>query len=75
MNPNYYTVEQIKELENCGRDLAYSIARKLPHKTIGKKILVLKEAYEEYHEKEKQDILKGFNTNGTNNVYQIRRFI
>lgn len=77
METRYYTVEQIKELENCGRDRAYELARKLPHKNNGKKILVLKEAYEEYYQKEKESILNNFNneTKEKQKVYQIKRFI
>lgn len=77
METRYYTVEQIKELENCGRDRAYAIARKLPHKSNGKKILVLKEAYEEYYQKEKEKILYDFNneTKEKQKVYQIKKFV
>ena len=77
MEKRYYTVEPIKELENCGRDRAYELARKLPHKNNGKKILVLKEAYEEYYQKEKESILNNFNneTKEKQKVYQIKRFI
>ena len=75
MDSNFYTVEQIKQLENCGRDCAYNIARSLPHKKRGIKILVLKEAYDEYHEKDKQEILSKFNTNKRTNVYQLKKFV
>lgn len=76
METRFYSVEQIRELENCGRDRAYELARKLPHKTIGKKILVLKEAYEEHYQKEKENILKGFNLESNkHNVYQIQRLV
>lgn len=75
MDSNFYTVEQIKQLENCGRDCAYVIARNLPHKKRGTKILVLKEAYEEYHEKEKQEILNKFNANKRSNIYQLKKFV
>ena len=77
MESRYYTVEQIKELENCGRDRAYELAKSLPHKNDGKKILVLKEAYEEHYEKEKEIILNNFNneTIKKQKVYQIKKFI
>lgn len=76
MDTRYYTVEQIKELENCGRDRAYELAKKLPHKSDGKKILVLKEAYEEHYEKEKEMILNNFNSeNSKGKVYQIKRLV
>jgi len=72
---NYYTVQQIKILENCGKDRAYALARKLPHKLEGNKILVLKEAYEEHYQKEKEEILNNFNNkNEKNNIYQIKKF-
>ena len=75
METRYYTVEQIKELENCGRDKAYELARQLPHKNNGKKILVLKEAYEEHYQKEKERILDFFDKKiNKNNIYQIKKF-
>lgn len=76
METRYYTVEQIKELENCGRDRAYELAKSLPHKNDGKKILVLKEAYEKHYEKEREAILNEFNKEEKKqNVYQIKRFM
>ena len=74
METRYYTIQQIKELENCGRDKAYELARKLPHKNDGKKILVLREAYEEYYERQKEMILSNFNNN-TPKVYEFRKFM
>ena len=36
----YYTVQQIKKLEGCGKDKAYEIASELPHETRGRQIFV-----------------------------------
>ena len=37
----YYTVQQIKQLEGCGKDKAYEIANELPHENRGKKYMYL----------------------------------
>lgn len=73
METRYYTVEQIRELENCGRDKAYELANQLPHKNDGKRILVLKEAYEKYYQKQKEEIINKFNYEKCK-VFQIRKF-
>ena len=41
----YYTVQQIKKLEGCGKDKAYEIANELPHEKRGKQIFVFAEVY------------------------------
>lgn len=74
MESRYYTIDDIKTLEHCGKDKAYNLAKELPHKFDGKKILVLKEAYEEHYQKEKEKILNNFNKNINENIYMIRKF-
>lgn len=67
----YYTVKQIQQLENCGRDRAYEIAEQLPHETRGRKILVFSEDYDKYYQEKREAII---NNKPKSNVYQIRRF-
>ena len=31
LKSRYYTIEDIKVLEHCGKDMAYEIAEELPH--------------------------------------------
>lgn len=35
LQSRYYTVKQIQQIENCGRDRAYEIAKRLPHEIRG----------------------------------------
>lgn len=72
----YYTVQEIKKMEGCGRDAAYDLANKLAHEKRGTQIFVFAEAYEEYFEKKKEKAYsKKMENNKTNsNVYQIRKF-
>ena len=70
LQPKYYTVQQIKQLENCGRDKAYEIARSLPHEKRGTQYYVFVEDYEMYYQEKRQKILK----NNSNNVYELQKF-
>ena len=72
LQPRYYTVEQIKELENCGRDKAYEIAKKLPHEIRGKQYYVFSEDYEDYYREKRQKVL---DNNALNNVYELQKFM
>lgn len=72
LQPRYYTVEQIKELENCGRDKAYAIAKKLPHEIRGKQYYVFSEDYEDYYREKRQKVL---DNNALNNVYELQKFM
>lgn len=72
IKPRYYSVKEIKELEHCGKDKAYAIAKELPHEKRGKDILVFSEDYEEYYRKKRERALN--NTKQTNsNIYAIRK--
>lgn len=71
IKPRYYTVKQIQQLENCGRDRAYELAKQLPHETRGKAIYVFSEDYDEYYQ-DKRIIATGGKQKG--NIYQIRKF-
>lgn len=72
----YYTVQQIKQLESCGRDEAYNIAKKLPHEIRGKKIYVFSEDYNNYYQQKRQKALENESTkeNQKVNIYQIKKF-
>ena len=69
----YYTVKQIKILEDCGKDAAYKLANELAHEKRGKQIFVFAEAYEEYYKNKKEQAMNSI-SNKNNNVYQIRKF-
>lgn len=71
----YYTVKEIKQLEHCGKDKAYEIAKLLPHEKRGRDIYVFAEDYEQYYKekREKAQINTGINTKS--NVYKIRKFV
>lgn len=73
---SYYTVQQIKKLEGCGKDKAYEIANQLPHETRGKRIFVFAEDYDNYYQQKREKALEeSENSNGKNsNIYQIRKF-
>ncbi len=69
----YYTVKQIKQLENCGKDKAYELAKQLPHEKRGKGIYVFAEDYDNYYE-EKRQKAKSIDDKAQKNIYQIRKF-
>lgn len=72
----YYTVQQIKKLEGCGKDKAYEIANELPHEKRGKQIFVFAEDYDIYYQQKRERALQERNQalERKDNVYQIRRF-
>ena len=72
----YYKVQQIKELEQCGRDEAYRIAQSLPHEVRGRKIFVFAEDYDNYYKQKREKALEKIEINKQriNNIYQIRKF-
>ena len=73
----YYTVQDIKKLENCGRDKAYEIASNLPHEKRGRQIFVFAEDYEKYYEQKRELALrerKNCEKKELNNIYQIKKF-
>ena len=72
----YYTVQQIKKLEGCGKDKAYEIANELPHEKRGKQIFVFAEDYDIYYQQKREKALQERKQvlERKDNVYQIRRF-
>lgn len=74
LKPKYYSVKQIRILENCGRDKAYEIAKQLPHEKRGRDIYVFAEDYDRFYEEKRQKSLNKTDTK-VNNVFQIRKFI
>ena len=54
----YYTVQQIKRLEGCGKDKAYEIANELPHEKRGKQIFVFAEDYDNYYHQKREIFIK-----------------
>jgi len=73
LKPKYYSVKQIKILENCGRDKAYEIAKQLPHEKRGRDIYVFAEDYDRFYEEKRQKSLNKTEEK-SNNVFQIRKF-
>lgn len=73
LKSRYYSVKQIKEMENCGRDKAYDIAKQLPHEKRGRDIYVFAEDYENYYKEKRQKCLNKSEIK-INNVFQIRKF-
>lgn len=71
----YYTVKQIQQLECCGKDKAYELAKRLAHEIREKnQIFVFSEAYDEYYEnKKKQAMQNKDDKQNSNNIYAIRR--
>lgn len=71
IKPRYYTVKEIKELEHCGKDRAYKIAKELPHEKRGRDIYVFAEDYEKYYQekREKANLKVEPNTN----IFRIGR--
>lgn len=67
----YYSVKQIKQLENCGKDKAYEIAKQLPHEIRGRSIYVFSEDYDKYYQEKRQLIVS---SKQNSKVYQIRKF-
>lgn len=68
----YYTVQQIKQLENCGKDRAYELAKELPHEKRGKSIYVFAEDYDNYYKEKRQKSLNDKKVK-VNNVFQMKR--
>ena len=73
LKSRYYSVKHIKEMENCGRDKAYDIAKQLPHEKRGRDIYVFAEDYENYYKEKRQKCLNKSEIK-INNVFQIRKF-
>ncbi len=76
LKPRYYSVTQIKQMENCGRDYAYKLAKKLPHEKRGKGIYVYAEDYEEYYKTNKENAIASIRETREvkcAKVYQIRK--
>lgn len=73
LKSRYYTIAQIRQLENCGRDCAYDLAKKLAHEKRGKTIYVFADAYEEYYENKRKNAQFKENM-AKSNVYEIKRF-
>ena len=73
LKPKYYSVKQIRILENCGRDKAYEIAKQIPHEKRGRDIYVFAEDYDRYYQEKRQKSLNKTEVKN-NNVFQIRKF-
>lgn len=71
LQPRYYTVKQIQQLENCGRDKAYEIAKELPHETRGRALYVFYEDYDNYYKDKRKKALNG---QQNSNVYELQKF-
>lgn len=71
----YYTVEDIKKMECCGREPAYNLAKSLPHERRGhNQIFVFSEAYDEYYEnKKRQAEYKEVKKVSNGNIYTMKR--
>ena len=74
IKPRYYKVKEIKELEHCGRDRAYELARELEHEKRGNEIYVFADAYEDYYREKREKARNNIENQVTSNVYNIRRF-
>jgi len=74
LRPRYYGIKQIKQLENCGRDRAYKIAKELPHEIRGRAIYVFAEDYDSYYNQKRQMVLSNSQSDKKDNIYQIRKF-
>lgn len=73
IKPRYYSVADIKKLERCGKDKAYSIAKELPHEKRGRNIYVFAEDYEKYYQDKRENALNKVQ-DVPNNIYRIRKF-
>ena len=73
IKPRYYSVTDIKKLEHCGKDKAYSIAKELPHEKRGRNIFVFAEDYEKYYQDKREKALNNVQ-DSPNNIYIIRKF-
>lgn len=71
----YYTVQQIKKLEGCGKDKAYDIAKELPHEKRGKQIFVFAEDYNNYYQEKREKAIKeiNFEKKKSRDIYKIRK--
>lgn len=69
----YYTVQQIKKMEGCGKDKAYEIANELPHEKRGKQIFVFAEDYDIYYNSKREKALRE-RKSSQSNIYQIKKF-
>ena len=75
LKPRYYTVKQIQQMENSGRDYAYDLARKLPHERRGRDIYVFAEEYDRFYETKKEKAKASNNEQSLNTkIYQIKKF-
>ncbi len=76
LKPRYYSVNQIKQMENSGRDYAYDLAKKLPHEKRGNTLYVFAEEYDRYYEMKKEKAINNAKENNevkSAKVYQIRK--
>lgn len=77
----YYTVKEIKQMEHCGKDKAYSIAKSLDYEKRGRDIYVFADSYESYYKEKRQKAHKhkeeqeNQNNQAESNIYRIRKFI
>jgi len=77
LKPRYYSVKQIQQMENSGRDYAYDLARRLPHERRGRDIYVFAEEYDRFYEEKREKAKTNVdeNTQHTNaKIYQIKKF-
>lgn len=77
LKPRYYSVKQIQQMENCGRDYAYSLAKQLPHERRGRDIYVFAEEYDNLYETKKEKAKMSIEENAevrNTKIYQIKKF-
>ncbi len=74
VKPRYYGINEIRQLENCGRDRAYDIAKRLPHEIRGRAYYVFAEDYDRYYAEKRRMVLNDTQTLRKDKVYQIQKF-
>lgn len=74
LQPRYYTVKQIQQLECCGREKAYQLAKELPHERRGTQYFVFSEDYERYYEEKREKLIDNI-YNSNNDDYRMKKFM
>ena len=74
METRYYTIQDIKKMEGCGKDAAYALAKTLLYEKRGNTIYVFKDSYEEYYKQKLEKAKELQQRKSDNNVYNFRKF-
>lgn len=74
METRYYTIQDIKKMEGCGKDAAYALAKKLLYEKRGNTIYVFKDSYEEYYKQKIEKAKASQQRRIDDNVYNFRKF-